>query len=213
MTIPSPSGPPSAQPTGGRKRITVGLIGVLVVVLAGAGIFLAARVGEEPAATPTPSGSPTPSPSPSLPADQQQAVDEASAVILAYEQMYYDLLAATDPYLNDLNTVATNPQLDIDLQNIQQQRAAGNYTVESTGPVVLGPVDPVEFALDAAAPSVTLLVCVDSTAAHGTDAGQPWTGPREQAQYRVEKTTYLPAPGWAVAKVLPPAGHDQPQPC
>ena len=33
------------------------------------------------------------------------------------------------------------------------------------------------------------------------------------AQYRVVKTTYLPDPGWAVSKVLPPKGFDQPQPC
>ena len=39
------------------------------------------------------------------------------------------------------------------------------------------------------------------------------TGPRELAQYRVVKTTYLPDPGWAVSKVLPPKGFDQPQPC
>ena len=42
--------------------------------------------------------------------------------ILAREQMFYDLLADPEPYLNDINDVAAQPQLDIDLRNLQQTR-------------------------------------------------------------------------------------------
>jgi len=204
-------------PDRGRRRLAAALAVGAVAVLAAGGILLTTRGGGTPTAeppispTPTVSASPTASPAPSTP--EQQAVQEAAAVVLKYEQMYYDLLAETDPYLNDLNTVLTEPQLGIDLKNLQQLRAAGNGSVESTGPVVLGPVEPLEVALDASPATVTLLVCVDNTAVTGTLDGKPWTGQRTEAQYRVEKTTYLPAPGWAVAQVLPPPGHDQPQPC
>ena len=40
-------------------------------------------------------------------------------MVLAYEQMLYDLLADPEPYLNDLNDVAAQPQLDLDLRNLQ----------------------------------------------------------------------------------------------
>ena len=186
-----------------------------MALLAG-GIVLATGGGTptaEPSTTPAPAESPAPTPTPTLPADQQQAVDESAAVVLAYEQTVYDLLADPAADINDLYGVLTDPQIDTELGNIQQLRAAGTITVESTGPVALGPVAPVEVDLGADPPTVTLLVCVDRTAARGTEDGQPWTGRREASQYRVVRTTYLPAPGWAVAQVQPPAGLDQPQPC
>jgi hypothetical protein len=134
-------------------------------------------------------------------------------VVLAYDQMFVDIWADPIKDLNDLYDVATAPQIDLDLKSVQQQRFAGTITVDSRGPVVLGAVDPLEFALDDAPPSVTLLVCLDGTATSGTENGVPWTGRRQLAQYLVVKTDYLPAPGWAVAKVLPPPGFEQPQPC
>jgi hypothetical protein len=161
------------------------------------------------------STSPTASVSPSstLSAAKQQAVDQATDVILAYEQMFYDLLADPEPYLNKINDVTAQPQLDIDLRNLQQIVVAGKTIVESSGPVTIASVEPIKVDLKGDPPTVTLLVCVDRTATSGTEDGKSWTGPREQAQYRVVKTTYLPDPGWAVSKVLPPKGFDQPQPC
>ena len=71
---------------------------------------------------------------------QQQAVDEATAVVLAREQMFYDLLADPEPYLNQINDVTAQPQLDRDLRNLQKyvlEVAQGNITYESTGPVTI----------------------------------------------------------------------------
>jgi hypothetical protein len=192
------------------------------LTLTGVGLLLAACTNSSTpttspsspvASSPTASQSASPTPSSTLSAAKQQAVDEATAVILAREQMFYDLLADPEPYLNDLNNVVADPQLDIDLMNIQQIVALGKTAVESTGPVTIASAEPIKVDLKGDPPTVTLLVCVDKTAASGTDDGKKWTGPRQEAQYRVVKTTYLPDPGWAIAQVLPPKGFDQPQPC
>jgi hypothetical protein len=139
-------------------------------------------------------------------------VEEAAAVVLKSQQLYYDLLA--DPSrLNELNAVLAEPQLSIDLPNLQYLASTGTTTVESTGPVELASVEPLSVDLTGAPPTVTLLVCVDNTAASGTTDGEPWSGNRKLAQYRVVQTTYLPAPGWALAQVLPPPGYEQTQTC
>jgi hypothetical protein len=128
--------------------------------------------------------------------------------------MFYDILADPEPSLNDMNEVATQPQLALDLKNLQGIVAEGGFTVTSTGPVVVASTEPVRFDLEGDPATVTLVACVDKSAANGTNPdGSAFTGVRQQAQYRVVKTTYLPAPGWAVAEVLPPEGFDQPQPC
>jgi hypothetical protein len=182
--------------------------------------------------TPTTNGSPTtsasasssasaspsasPSPSSTLSAAKQKAVDEATAVVLAYEQMLEDIPADPEPYLNDLNNVATQPQLDLDLRSLQDAVVAiaqGKLVIEDTGPVTLASVEPVKVDLKGEPPTVTLEVCVDKTGTRSTYEDKPVTGSRQLIRYRVVKTTYLPDPGWAVAKVLPPAGFDQPQPC
>lgn len=162
------------------------------------------------------SASASPTPSSTLTAAQQQAIDETSAVVVAYEQMFYDLQADSDPYLNDINSVATAPQLDLDLLSLRQAVvlvAQGKKVVESTGPVTLATVDPVKVSLKSDPATVTLEVCIDKTATRSTYKGKVLDTTPQLARYRVVKTTYLPAPGWAVAKVLPPRGHDQPQPC
>lgn len=178
----------------------------------------------DPVASPTPTASGTssasasasPSPTSTLSADKQQAVDEATAVVLAYEQMFFDLQADPDPRLNDINNVAAQPQLAIDLLSLQEAArlvAEGKKVVESTGPVTIASVDPIKVDLQGDPPTVTVEVCVDKTATRSTYEGDPIEAGRDLARYRVIKTTYLPDPGWAVSQVLPPKGHDQPQPC
>ena len=90
---------------------------------------------------------------------------------------------------------------------------AGETVIESTGPVTIASVEPVKVDLKGDPPTVTLLVCVDRTATQRHLQGQALDRAPADAQYRVVKTTYLPDPGWAVSKVLPPKGFDQPQPC
>lgn len=156
------------------------------------------------------------SPSSTLPAAERKAIDQATAVVLARAQMITDIPADPEPYLNAINAVSAQPQLDLDLSSLQDALIAvakGELVFEATGPVTLAKVEPIKVDLEGEPPTVTLAVCVDRSAVRGRVDGKPTTGPREEALYRVVKTTYLPDPGWAVAQVLPPKGFDQPQPC
>ena len=169
-------------------------------------------------ASATASARPTASASPSstLSAAKQQAVDDAAAVVLARAQLFEDIPADPEPYLNAINDVVADPQLDRDLLSLQEATylvAKGDLVHEDTGPVTLTSVEPVKVDLKGDPPTVVLEVCVDRTATRSTYKGTPITPGRELARYRVVKTTYLPDPGWAVSQVLPPKGFDQPQPC
>jgi hypothetical protein len=151
-----------------------------------------------------------------LSAAKQKAVDEAAAVVLARAQMLTDIPADPQPYLNDINEVVADPQLDLDLSSLQDAVIAvakGELVIQDSGPVTLGEVEPIKIDLKGDPPTVILAVCVDRSGVRGLVDGKPTTGPRQKARYRVVKTTYLPDPGWAVAQVLPPKGFDQPQPC
>ena len=187
---------------------------VVLAVLLLAGCTSSPEPSETGTSTPSASASTSASPTSTLPETQQVAFDEATEAVRAYEQTFYDILADPEPSLNDMNEVATQPQLALDLKNLQGIVAEGGFTVTSTGPVVVASTEPVRFDLEGDPATVTLVACVDKSAANGTNPdGSAFTGVRQEAQYRVVKTTYLPAPGWAVAEVLPPEGFDQPQPC
>lgn len=166
---------------------------------------------DSPASAATTSASPDPTST--LAAAEQQAVEEATEAVRAYEATFYEILADDSPRLNDLKDVATDPQFDIDLRNLQGILGAGETQVDATGPISIVQVETLSIDLDSDPPAVTLLVCVDSTAASGTEGGKPWSGPRQQMQYVVVKTEYLPPPGWAVSQVLPPPGAEGPVPC
>ena len=137
----------------------------------------------DPVTSPTPtasasssaSASASPSPTSTLSADKQQAVDEAAAVVLAREQMFFDLQADPEPNLNDINNVVADPQLDRDLLSLQEAArlvAEGKKVVESTGPVTIASVDPVKVDLEGDPPTVTLEVCVDRTTTRVDVRGQ-----------------------------------------
>jgi hypothetical protein len=158
------------------------------------------------------SASPSPTPTSTLPADEQAAVDQATAAVVAYEQLQIDLRAEDAPLLNQLGTVAVDPQLTIDTQALTQDLGNGT-TISSTGPAVLVSATPVSVTLAGEPPTVVLLACFDETAVTGTTGGKPVTGQRQESQYRVVRTAAVPAPGWAVAELLPPPGYDQPRPC
>jgi hypothetical protein len=191
----------------------------LAAAIAGCLLLAGCTNDPGPVATPSPtstasaSASANPSPTSTLPAEQQQAVDEATAVILAYSQLLTDLIADPDPRLNDLNNLVTDPQLELDLTTMSKRIREGETVIESAGPKSIASVEPVKIDLKSDPPSLTLLVCVDSTAVSGTYQDKPFTGSRQEMQYRVVKTTYLPDPGWAVAEVLPPKGSDGSRPC
>lgn len=126
--------------------------------------------------------------------------------------MYLDIFAGSGVELDDLHKVAAQPQLDQDLRGFQRALVAGDRVTE-TGPVVIADFDVVKLRLHDEPPTVTLLICVDRSQAAGLHAGEPWRGSRYAMRYRVTQTGYLPEPGWAVTKVLPPPGHDGPTSC
>jgi hypothetical protein len=160
----------------------------------------------------SPTASTSASPASTLTAEEQQAVQEAAEAVRRYEQMFYDILSDPEPNLNDMNSVAAQPQLALDLKGLQEIFVAGQTTLDMAGPVAIASFTSEQVTLNDE-PVVVLVVCVDRSMNSGTEAGRPWTGRRELARYRVEKAPYLPYPGWAVAKVQPPKGFDQPQPC
>lgn len=191
-----------------------------LVAAAAVGLLLAGCTSDpEPIASPSPtapaaaSASASPSPTSTLSTTEQKAVDEATTVILAREQLLTDLLADSDPRLNDLNDLVTDPQIDLDLTSTRQLIGARETVIESTGPKTIAAVEPIKIDLKGEPPTVTLLVCVDSSAVSGTYQDKPFTGSRQEMQYRVVKTTYLPAPGWAVAELMPAPGSDGSRPC
>jgi hypothetical protein len=191
-----------------------------LVAAAAVGLLLAGCTSDpEPSSSPSPtapaaaSASASPSPTSTLSTTEQKAVDEATTVILAREQLLTDLLADSDPRLNDLNDLVTDPQIDLDLTSTRQLIGARETVIESTGPKTIAAVEPIKIDLKGEPPTVTLLVCVDSSAVSGTYQDKPFTGSRQEMQYRVVKTTYLPDPGWAVAEVLPPKGSGGSRPC
>lgn len=194
------------------------------VVLVVGGLLLAGCSSDpNPATTSTPSppttasssasASPSPTPTSTLTAAQQRAVDEATHVILSYEQLLTDLLADPEPRLNDLNNLVAQPQLELDLNQMRKLIGARETVIESAGPKTIVAVEPVKFDLKGDPPTVTLLVCVDASAVSGIYQGKPFTGSRQEMQYRVVKTTYLPAPGWAVAELVAPPGSEGSRPC
>jgi hypothetical protein len=192
-----------------------------IPTLVAAGLLLAGcTIDTNPTAAPaspsvsaSASASASPAPSSTLSAAKQQSVDQATHVILAYEQLLTDLLADPEPRLNNLNDLVAQPQLEIDLNQTRTLLGAGKTVIESAGPKAIASVYPVKINLKGDPPTVTLLVCVDSSAVSGIYQDKPFTGSRQEMQYRVVKTTYLPDPGWAVAEVLPPSGSKGSRPC
>ena len=167
-------------------------------------------VGSSPTASPTSTATRPP------PRRVRRAVVDATEAVRAYEQMIRDIL--TDPTHNpdDMTTVTTQPQLDLDLQELRGRGAAARPVAGAAGVVVVASADPVEINLRSDPPTVVLLACVDRSSNSATGSGQRWTADRELSLYRVVTTTDptdLPDPEWVVAQVLPPTGHNRPQPC
>jgi hypothetical protein len=144
---------------------------------------------------------------------EAQAFREATEVVVAYEQTFYDILAAQDPDLNRMNLVAVQPQLDIDLRSLQKIVTRGGFTVESSGPTALVDARPIFVRLRNVRSTISLEACIDQSAAFGSQGTKEWTGPRERATYEVVAAPHLSPTSWAVARVTPPEGEVQPQKC
>jgi hypothetical protein len=164
-------------------------------------------------ASPNPSPALTDAAGRELTEAEAQAFREATDVVVAYEQTIYDILSSPSPDLDLLAKVSAQPQLDLDRRSLQGIISSGNTQVSRTGPVALIDSAAVRVDISRNDRRVVMLACVDRSENAGTTDGEAWEGRRQRAEYRVTGTDYLPAPGWAVARVLPPNGMDQPQPC
>ncbi len=142
------------------------------------------------------------SPSATLTAEEQQAVDEATKVVLAYRQTITDLYSGARTNLNDLNEVAAGELRDQGLRNIQQSLTDGWRYEPANAEVTVSSSEAREVNLQDDPQTVVLKACIDTTAITGVDPdGKRVPGIREQLQYTVTRTTYLPKPGWAVTRV------------
>ena len=149
----------------------------------------------EPSATPTPSSTLTPA--------QQQAFDEAVNVALAYRQTIVDLYSGARNDPNDLYNVAVGKVRDEALIDVPKAVAQGYYTEPRGAELVLVSSEPVEVNLKKDPNTVVLRACIDATA--GTVVAPDGTktqGDRDLLEYTVIRTESLPAPGWAVSRVM-----------
>lgn len=171
---------------------------------------------------PGPSGSPSvsvsqpsvpvsPSPTWTLPPDEQEAFAEATDVVMAFAQTWVDLYTGARTDLNDLNdVVAAGDLLDASLKRVSQDLSQGVKSTPLGAQVVLVSAEPGRVTLDSDPPSVVLEACIDSTSVTTSfPDGSHEEGVREKATYTVIQTSYLPAPGWAVEKMVGPADPEQ----
>jgi hypothetical protein len=158
-----------------------------------------------PSATPSTSpggaASASASPSSTLTPEEQNAFEEATSVVLAYRQTLVDLYSGARSQLNDLNSVAAGDLLERNLTNTQQALGAGQRSEPEGVRLALVSAEPVSVDLRAAPNTVVVRACVDGTQVTSVSSdGDRTQGVREQADYTVTRTTYLPEPGWAVTR-------------
>jgi hypothetical protein len=158
----------------------------------------------------SPSASGSASPTSTLTAEEQQAFTEATEVVLAYRQTITDLYSGARTNLNDLNDVAAGELLDQGLQNIQQSLSDGWRREPQGVELVLVSASPLDFELAGNPNTVVVRACIDATEVTIVDpAGTRSSGIREELDYTVTRTSYLPDPGWVVTRVT--TGNDDPK--
>jgi hypothetical protein len=196
----------------------IALIAALVIVLAGCTDDTPPPADSSPTISATGSASapssstPTASASSTLAADEQQAFDDATDAVVAYNQTWVDLYTGARTNLNDLHTVlAEGDLLDASLKKAQQDLDAGAYATPKGAQIALVSSEPVSVKLSKEPPTVVLKACVDSTAVTTFESkgSKPEPGVREEVTYTVVQTTYLPDPGWAVQKMEGPADPEK----
>ena len=141
------------------------------------------------------------SPSGTLSAEEQKAFDEATEVVLAYRQTLVDLYSGARTQLNDLNDVATGELLERNLATTQQDLVAGQRSEPVGATVLLDYATPVRVDLGGNPDSIVVRACVDATGITSVKPdGTKSRGIRQEADYTLVRTAYLPAPGWAVSR-------------
>lgn len=188
-----------------------------LVALLAAGVLLAgcqddATPGDGISSTPAPtvsasastSATPSASPSPTstLTAAQQEAFEQATDVVMSYRQTITDLYSGVRTRINDLDNYVTEPQLERERSAVQKGLTAGRRAEPRGVQLGLASAEPIKIKLKSDPATVVVRVCIDATNVTDIDGeGDRQPGVREQLDYTVVKTTYLPDPGWAVKSV------------
>lgn len=191
-----------------RHPLTLALTAALVIVLAGCTDNTPPPGDGSPTipvtSTAPNSSTPTPSASSTLTAAQQQAFDDATDAVMAFRQTWVDLYTGARTNLNDLHTVlAEGDLLDASLKTVQQDLNSGVSSSPKGAQITLVSAEPVSIKLKKDPPTVVVRACIDATNVMTklAEDASPHEGSREEATYTVVKTTYLPAPGWAVQEM------------
>lgn len=168
-----------------------------------------------PSTSPTPTASQTsasasPSATSTLTPAEQEAFDQATDVVVAYQQTIVDLYTGARTDINDLNdVVASGDLLDASLRNASQALSQGYSAEPPSAQVVLVSAEPVGTNLDSDPPTVVVRACIDQSAVTIVKPdGSTSAGLRDELDYTVVKTDYLPDPGWAVESMV---GDPDPQ--
>jgi hypothetical protein len=147
------------------------------------------------------SGSASPSSTSTLTAEERQAFEEATKVVLAYRQTLVDLYSGARTRLNDLNAVASGDLLDRNLTKAQSDLGAGQRSEPQGVRLSLVSAEPLAISLGDNVSEVVVRACIDATAVTSVaQDGSRSPGVREMAEYTLIRTDYLPAPGWAVTR-------------
>jgi hypothetical protein len=134
-----------------------------------------------------------------LTAAQQEAFEQATEVVMAYRQTIIDLYSGARTRVNDLDNYVTGDLLDSERIAVSRGLAEGKRSKPEGIQLKLVSSEPVTVDLKSDPAQVRLWVCIDGTAITARDPdGTEYPGKRERLQYEVVRTTYLPAPGWAV---------------
>lgn len=174
--------------------------GVLTLLLAGCSPDTSAPSPTPTTATASASPTPTPTPTSTLTPAQQEAFEQATDVVLAYQQTIIDLYTGARTKVNDLNSVvAPGDLLDASLRSVSRGLSQGYRMEPANAEVVLVSAEPRDIRLADDPPTVVVRACLDESAVTsvGPD-GATKPGVREEVDYTVVQTDYLPAPGWAV---------------
>lgn len=152
------------------------------------------------ASSPSASASSSPMPTSTLSADEQEAFEQVTDVVVAYQQTVVDLYTGARTDVNDINmVVAPGDLLDATLKNTSQGLSQGYRMEPADAQVVLISSEPVSVELDEDPPTVVVRACIDQSAITIVSPdGTTKPGLRDELDYTVIKTDYLPAPGWAV---------------
>ncbi len=133
-------------------------------------------------------------------------------MVLAYRQTITDLYSGARTNLNDLNEVATGDLVDQDLKDIQSSIGDGWKGEPRGAELVLVSAQPIKVSTAMDPSTVFVRACIDASAVTDVSpSGRRSEGSREELDYTVTKTTYLPPPGWAVSRVSSEAKKDERQ--